>query len=229
MAIARYKDLCMDANDPATQAAFWSGRLGWAAHALDDGDACLKDEAGRVQVWINRVPEPVTVKNRLHVDVHAPDLESVMDAGATLIDGESFPWKLMQDPDGQEFCVFVRDDGRFGAYELAWDVTGSAAESRDLAQWWGDLLGAHVGEDPEEGYSYVEQLADAPFEAVVFAPVPEAKTTKNRMHIDVLTDDVAAVLAAGATQLRAKGDDGLRWDVLADPAGNEFCAFTPDD
>jgi len=58
--------------------------------------------------------------------------------------------------------------------------------------------------------------------------VPEAKTTKNRVHIDVTTADVGKLLAAGATRLRSKGEDNLRWDVLADPAGNEFCAFTPD-
>lgn len=228
MALARYKDLCMDTNDPVAQAAFWSGLLGWEAHPLDDGDSSLRDDAGQVQAWINRVSEPVTVKNRLHIDVHAPEWQSILDAGATLVDGESFPWKLMRDPDGQDFCVFVRDDGRFGFYELAWDVTGGAADCRDLAQWWGSLFDARVGED-DDGCAYLEQTPGAPFESIVFAPVPEPKTTKNRIHIDVLTDDVAAILAAGATQLRAKGDDGLAWHVLADPAGNEFCAFTPDD
>jgi hypothetical protein len=34
------------------------------------------------------------------------------------------------------------------------------------------------------------------------------------------------VVAHGATVLREKGDGGIRWTVLADPAGNEFCAFT---
>jgi len=41
----------------------------------------------------------------------------------------------------------------------------------------------------------------------------------------VLTDDVDAVIAAGATVLRAR-DDEIGWTVLADPDGNEFCAFT---
>jgi hypothetical protein len=40
------------------------------------------------------------------------------------------------------------------------------------------------------------------------------------------TDDLAALLAHGATVLRPKGDQGLGWSVLADPDGNEFCAFT---
>jgi hypothetical protein len=56
--------------------------------------------------------------------------------------------------------------------------------------------------------------------------VPEPKTVKNRVHIDVATDDLDALVAHGATVLRAKGDDGLRWTILADPEGNEFCAFT---
>ncbi|MGY1634718.1 VOC family protein [Geodermatophilus sp. SYSU D01186] len=54
-------------------------------------------------------------------------------------------------------------------------------------------------------------------------PVPEAKTVKNRMHLDVV-GDTAALVAAGATLLRAK-DDEVAWDVLADPEGNEFCCF----
>ena len=45
------------------------------------------------------------------------------------------------------------------------------------------------------------------------------------MHVDVLSDDVAGLVARGATVLRPKGDDGLAWHVLADPDGNEFCVF----
>ncbi len=72
-----------------------------------------------------------------------------------------------------------------------------------------------------------------------FQKVPERKTVKNRLHLDVkLARDVedpeqrwAAVLAhverliqAGATQLgEHRGDFGEHWIVLADPEGNEFC------
>jgi hypothetical protein len=57
-----------------------------------------------------------------------------------------------------------------------------------------------------------------------FIRVPEAKTVKNRIHWDVTVTDVEALLDGGATLLRAK-DDEIRWHVLADPEGNEFCAF----
>ena len=54
-------------------------------------------------------------------------------------------------------------------------------------------------------------------------PVPETKTVKNRMHMDIYGDK-DEIQRAGATLLRAKGDD-IDWDVLADPEGNEFCVF----
>ena len=54
---------------------------------------------------------------------------------------------------------------------------------------------------------------------------PEPKTVKNRIHWDVETDDVELLVERGATVLRA-ADDELSWTVLADPEGNEFCAFT---
>jgi hypothetical protein len=57
-------------------------------------------------------------------------------------------------------------------------------------------------------------------------PVPEAKTVKNRVHMDVF-GDTDELVALGATVLRLRDDDERNWDVLADPEGNEFCVFTP--
>ncbi len=62
--------------------------------------------------------------------------------------------------------------------------------------------------------------------------MPEGKTVKNRVHIDVTsaTADVAATVAAlvdlGATVLRPQ-DGEISWTVMADPEGNEFCVFAP--
>jgi hypothetical protein len=58
-------------------------------------------------------------------------------------------------------------------------------------------------------------------------PVPETKTVKNRMHLDVF-GDTQEFLDLGATLVRAK-DDEIEWDLLADPEGNEFCVFAPRD
>ncbi|MFM6848622.1 MAG: VOC family protein [Terrabacter sp.] len=123
--------------------------------------------------------------------------------------------------------MFVRDEPvTQGFYELVWDVTGDAADAHRLKEWWADVLGGLPVQD--DGFSHVERVAGLPFESIVFQPVPEEKTTKNRVHVDVTTDDLARLVAAGAAVARAKGEGGIWWTVMLDPAGNEFCAFTPD-
>ena len=65
---------------------------------------------------------------------------------------------------------------------------------------------------------------------MLFIPVPEGKTAKNRMHLDLRPTDctrdeqVEKALALGATLLGDhRKDDGTGWVTLADPEGNEFC------
>jgi hypothetical protein len=222
--IAAYQDLCIDACDAHAVARFWAPLLGWEAHTHDDGNATLR-EGDEVRVWLNRVPEAVTGKNRLHLDLNAESLDAALEGGAVVVD-DSQPWTVMRDPDGQLFCVFVRPEPVVRRpYELNWDVTGGPAECRSLADWWGRVLGV----EPAHGddYSSLAQVPGLPFEYLVFAPVPEPKSVKNRVHIDVVADSVETLLAAGATLLRPKGED-LGWHVLRDPAGNEFCVFTHD-
>ena len=54
----------------------------------------------------------------------------------------------------------------------------------------------------------------------------DPKTVKNRWHWDVVSQDVDELVRRGATLLRGPDDD-IDWHALADPAGNEFCVFTP--
>jgi hypothetical protein len=225
MALATYKDLCIDVSDARVSGAYWATMLGWVLEMHDDGDAHLRADDGSIQVWLNVVPEPKSVKNRVHLDVNAESLDRALDAGATVI--ETFPrWTQLADPDGQEHCVFVRDRVEGRAYELGWDCAEGA--EHETAVWWSEVLGGTVGDNTEHGFSWVEGMPGCVWESIDFAGVPEPKTAKNRVHIDVDTDDLDALVAHGATVLRAKGDDGLRWTVLVDPAGNEFCAFTSD-
>jgi hypothetical protein len=222
MALARYKDLCIDVADARVEGAFWATMLGWGFEPHDDGDGHLRDSDGRIQVWLNQVPEPKTVKNRVHLDVRAESVGLAIACGARVLYKET-RWTTMADPDGQEFCVFVRE-GPIGnrAYELGWDTASGA--QHDLAAWWAEVVGGRVVD--ADGFSSVEEIPQCPWESFDFAGVPEPKTVKNRVHLDVTTDDLDDLVAHGATVLRAKGDGGLAWTVLADPDGNEFCAFT---
>ncbi|MBU7596984.1 hypothetical protein JGS22_004860 [Streptomyces sp. P38-E01] len=64
---------------------------------------------------------------------------------------------------------------------------------------------------------------------ILFQQVPEPKTAKNRLHIDVHAEhgsreaEVARLVALGAAHLHDVDDQGGQWSVLTDPEGNEFC------
>ena len=220
MAIATYKALCIDAVDAAAMGRFWAAALHLDLQpADDDGDVRLTGPTSRHTVWINTVPEPVTVKQRVHLDVRAASVDEIVALGGVVVDADSFPWTVMKDVEGGELCVFERPDQPAGLMEIGIDTSDPVR----IATWWADVLGAERS-DHEEGYSSLDPVPEAPFQALVFAPVPEPKTVKNRIHFDVDTADVQLLLDAGARLLRA-ADEEISWHVLADPDGNEFCAF----
>ena len=129
---------------------------------------------------------------------------------------------MLHDPEGGEFCAFVRDDPPdYRLYQLVVD----AADAERSARWWGEVLGGQVGPSEAPGWWRLYDVATLPFEQLLFQQVPEPKTVKNRVHWDV-HGRVEELEAQGATLLRRR-DDEISWDVMADPEGNEFCVFTP--
>ena len=131
------------------------------------------------------------------------------------------PWTVLTDPDGQEFCGFVRD--QLPDYRL-YEVVVDCADGEPVARWWAEVLGGELERDGEDWA--LTKAPGIPFEYLVFGAVPEPKTVKNRVHWDVGAADPQLLVGAGATLLRPRGGD-IDWHVLADPAGNEFCAFVP--
>ena len=112
------------------------------------------------------------------------------------------------------------------------DLCLDAVDHQAIADWWCAALG-YVRQEttddgtprrPEEPVPIVDPYGSGPQSWI--NPVPERKTVKNRMHVDVV-GDTASLLAAGATLVRRR-DDEIRWDVLADPEGNEFGCFAED-
>jgi hypothetical protein len=224
MAIARFKDLCLDAGHVTRLGEFWAAVLGRAWELKDDGDGVLTGPTPEHTIWANAVPEPKTAKNRVHVDVHARSLAGLEALGATVM--EPFPrWTVMADPEGGEFCAFLRDDlPAERLHALVVDCADPAAQAR----WWGFVYGVDVIDNA--GWFTLQGVPGMPITTMDFVPVPEPKTVKNRVHWDVTVpaaSGVPSLLAAGATRLR-EPDDEIYWHVLADPEGNEFCAFTDD-
>ncbi len=108
--------------------------------------------------------------------------------------------------------------------ELIVDANDPAA----LAGFWSQVLGWEAVE--REGLWWLKPSAAA-VPLIVFVPVPERKSTKNRIHIDVSPTDrtrdeeVDRLLALGATRADVGQGDDVGWIVLTDPEGNEFCVL----
>ena len=132
-------------------------------------------------------------------------------------------------------------------YSTVIDCHDIAAQAR----WWAETLGweivyedeHEVAVDPPEAAARpddatIDDLATWVTErpALVFVPVEEGKTVKNRLHIDLAphtTQDrdaeIAALEARGATRVDVGQSEDVTWTVLADPEGNEFCVLSSRD
>ena len=107
--------LVLDCADPERLAPFWAAALGYTTVGAAGSYVMLLPE-GRPgpQLLLQRVPEPKAGKNRMHVDVHVPDVEAearrLEALGATRADSApvrelGHAWIRMADPEGNEFCV----------------------------------------------------------------------------------------------------------------------------
>ncbi|MEU9305175.1 VOC family protein [Streptomyces sp. NPDC048269] len=107
-------------------------------------------------------------------------------------------------------------------------ITIDCSDAYGLGRFWADVLDGKLADDDFPGDP--EALVTAPGTALLFVTVPDAKTVKNRVHVDLQPQDrtrdeeVERIVALGATVV---GDhrraDGTGWVTLADPEGNEFC------
>ena len=109
------------------------------------------------------------------------------------------------------------------------NLTFDCADARRLETFWSTLTGWNVyyDDDPE-----VVLAPSFPHDGtgMLFIPVPEGKTAKNRLHLDLSPEEgtrdemVERAVAAGATVIGDhRTDDGSGWVTLTDPEGNEFC------
>ncbi len=108
-------ELVLDCTDPERLADFWAVALGYERYGSSAPYRSLVDPDGvSPKLILQTVDEPKTVKNRMHLDVHATDIEAeaqrLVGLGATRLRDEPFvevgtSWILMADPEGNEFCV----------------------------------------------------------------------------------------------------------------------------
>lgn len=111
--------ITFDTTDAPTLAGWWARQTGGSVHA-DYGDefVLVRPASGTGPILaFQQIADPTPGKNRIHLDVSAPDREAEVDRllgdGATLVarhEEGGFPWVVLADPDGNQFCVAQASD-----------------------------------------------------------------------------------------------------------------------
>ncbi len=241
----RLVHLVVDAAEPARLARFWAAALRWevAAEESDEVDVwppgfSYPDPSALPLVFVP-VPEPKTVKNRVHLDLatksvthQAAEVKRLLALGAVPADiGQgNVPWTVLADPEGNEFCVLdprpvYRDTGPVAA------VVADCADPAAAAGFWARATGWAPASSTASGMSLRSPDGFGPY--LELLPSADAKAVKDRIHLDVApqTDEdhaaaVRALTEAGAVCLDI-GQGDVPWTVLADPEGSEFCVLSP--
>ncbi|MDT3441633.1 MULTISPECIES: VOC family protein [unclassified Pseudofrankia] len=233
------------ARDHSALGGFWAEALGWGVSSEGPGVTNVEPvgfawpDPAAVCVDVVAVPDPETVKYRVHIDLattsaaHQTELVArLKELGATPADvGQGVvPWTVLADPEGNLFCVLepreiYRDTGPIAA------VVVDCADPRAMARFWGEAMDWTLHEVTDDHARLRSARGVGPY--LEFLRTPDAQTAKGRVHLDLLPypgDDqeaeVARLKALGAT-LANVGQGDVPWTVLADPAGNEFCVLAP--
>jgi hypothetical protein len=244
MALLLY-EVNFKARDDSALGRFWAEALGWSASSEEPGVTGVKPvgfawpDPAVVCVDVVTVPDPETVKYRVHLDLattsaaHQAELVArLKELGATPADiGQGdVPWTVLADPEGNVFCVLeprevYRDTGPIAA------VVVDCADPRAMARFWGEAMGWAPHEVTDDYARLRSGKGVGPY--LEFLRTHGAKTVWNRVHLDVAPypgDDqaaeVARLRALGATDADV-GQGDVPWKVLADPEGNEFCVLAP--
>jgi hypothetical protein len=234
----RLENIVWDARDPHRLGTFWAAALGAIAMTDEPEGFEARMDLGSglfMDLCLQRVSDPSDSPPRLHLDLcgdheQSRRVERLVGLGAQPADiGQGdVPWTVLADPEGNAFCVMEHRDAYRDTGPIAALPLDSADPDRDAA-FWAEVTGwqTYDGVAPA---SLRHPSGRGP--VLEFCPEPEPKRGKNRLHLDVRPepedgDLVARALDLGAHRLELAGAEGLPWQVLTDPSGNEFCILAP--
>ena len=231
------ENLVVDATDPRALGRFWESLLGCTT-LTDEPDLfetrLTVPDGPTLDLCFQRVPEPVSMHPRLHLDVaggarQAEVVQRALDLGARHLDiGQGdVPWVVLGDPEENPFCVMEErpeyaDSGVVAALPL-----DSADPVRDAAFWaW---LSGWRAVDSAVPAALRHPSGRGPLLELCREPAPKPAGAKNRLHPDIRLeagDDPEAVVArvvelGGSEPVLDWGE--LPWRVVTDPSGNELC------
>ncbi|MEV6751522.1 VOC family protein [Streptomyces sp. NPDC051214] len=232
------------ARDEWALGRFWAQALGWGISSEGPGVTNVEPEGvawpdpSAICVDVVVVPDPETVKYRVHMDLattseaHKAELVArLQDLGATHADvGQGdVPWTVMADPEGNVFCVLeprelYRDTGPVAA------IVVDCADPRAMARFWDEAMDWTLHEVSDDLARMRSSKGVGPY--LEFIRTSGERTVVSRAHLDVAPykgDDkaaeVARLRALGATDADV-GQGDVPWTCLADPEGNDFCVLS---
>jgi predicted enzyme related to lactoylglutathione lyase len=108
------------------------------------------------------------------------------------------------------------------------NVTLDCADASRVARFWSAALQRPVDDGASDSYASIgAEAGEAAGPGWFFIKVPEGKSVKNRVHVDLRADDrereIERLLELGARRCADHDEGGMRWTTLADVEGNEFC------
>ncbi|HEX3629488.1 MAG TPA: VOC family protein [Candidatus Dormibacteraeota bacterium] len=112
---------------------------------------------------------------------------------------------------------------------LRWQsLVVDCADVKRVGTFWSQALGLPL-QGPDNGEWWIEPGGDHP--DILFEHVPEKKSVKNRLHLDLRPAadqpaEVERLIGLGARRIDI-GQGDVPWVVMADPEGNEFCVLAP--
>ncbi len=105
-------------------------------------------------------------------------------------------------------------------------VTFDCADPQGLSSFWSEVTGYRSVAE-EDGFAALAAPDHRGVRGILFWRVPEPKTAKSRIHVDLATkdpeDEIERLIALGATMVEFREGNGTSWTVMLDPEGNEFC------
>lgn len=109
-------------------------------------------------------------------------------------------------------------------------LTVDCADASRIANFWSAALGWKLAGVSEDGSDAELVEPTNPRRRILFQEVPEGKTGKNRLHLDLRPsrtrdEEVARLRELGATVMEGFGGPTATWTVMQDPEGNELCVL----
>ena len=105
-------------------------------------------------------------------------------------------------------------------------VTFDCADPRRLSAFWSEVTGYETVEVRDDFAALAAPDKRGP-RGILFWLVPEPKTAKNRMHVDLASknpqEEIERLIGLGAQNVGHREGNGKGWTVMMDPEGNEFC------